>query len=156
MGGVDVWLAAENGIFLKPPLKDWELVVENVNLEWMESVQLVFDYFCERTPRSYVDTRETSLVWNCKYADIDFGRNQMRDMLQHLWTGSISNAQVEILRGGRSVEARPLGVTKGGAVRRIMEKMHEATKMKPEMILVAGHFMHRDEDIFSFFDETGK
>ena len=154
--GVDVWLAAENGIFLKPPLKEWELVVENVNLEWMESVQLVFDYFCERTPRSYVDTRETSLVWNCKYADIDFGRNQMRDMLQHLWTGSISNAQVEILRGGRSVEARPLGVTKGGAVRRIMEKMHEATKMKPEMILVAGHFMHRDEDIFSFFDETGK
>lgn len=30
--------------------------------------QLVFDYFCERTPRSSVEVRETSLVWNYKYA----------------------------------------------------------------------------------------
>jgi hypothetical protein len=29
---------------------------------------MVFDYFCERTPRSYVETRETSLVWNYKFA----------------------------------------------------------------------------------------
>ncbi|QDZ24229.1 alpha,alpha-trehalose-phosphate synthase [Chloropicon primus] len=151
--GVNVWLAAENGIFLKPPFKEWELVLENVNLEWMESVQLVFDYFCERTPRSYVDTRETSLVWNCKYADIDFGRNQMRDMLQHLWTGSISNAQVEILRGAKSVEARPLGVTKGGTVQRIIQAISQATSIKPDFILCAGHFMHRDEDLFSYFDK---
>lgn len=32
------------------------------------SRQLVFDYFCERTPRSYVEARETSLVWNYKFA----------------------------------------------------------------------------------------
>jgi len=158
--GVNVWLAAENGVFLKPPFKEWEMVVENINLEWMESVQLVFDYFCERTPRSYVDTRETSLVWNCKYADIDFGRNQMRDMLQHLWTGPISNAQVEILRGAKSVEARPLGVTKGGAVQRIMEVIAQSKpQLKPDFVFCAGHFMHRDEDIFSYFhneSENGK
>ena len=152
--GINVWLAAENGIFLKPPSKEWDLVIENINLEWMESVQVVFDYFCERTPRSYVDTRETSLVWNCKYADIDFGRIQMRDMLQHLWTGPISNAQVEILRGGKSVEARPLGVTKGGAVRRIMQVMRDVVKEPPQFCFVAGHFMPRDEDIFEFFDQT--
>lgn len=28
----------------------------------------MFDYFCERTPRSFVEARETSLVWNYKYA----------------------------------------------------------------------------------------
>lgn len=36
--------------------------------EWKESVQLVFEYFCERTPRSFVEQRGTSLVWNYKYA----------------------------------------------------------------------------------------
>ena len=41
---------------------------ESIHREWMESVQLVFDYFCERTPRSFVETRGTSLVWNYKYA----------------------------------------------------------------------------------------
>ena len=32
------------------------------------SLQLVFEYFTERTPRSYIDPRETSLVWNYKYS----------------------------------------------------------------------------------------
>ncbi len=44
--------------------------------EWKESVQLVFEYFCERTPRSFVEQRGTSLVWNYKYAgedSADFG-----------------------------------------------------------------------------------
>ncbi len=46
--------------------------------EWMESVRLVFDYFCERTPRSFVELRESSVVWNYKYADVEFGRLQAR------------------------------------------------------------------------------
>ena len=46
--------------------------------EWMESVRLVFDYFCERTPRSFVETRDSSVVWNYKYADVEFGRLQAR------------------------------------------------------------------------------
>jgi hypothetical protein len=28
----------------------------------------VFEYFCERTPRSFVEQRGTSMVWNYKYA----------------------------------------------------------------------------------------
>ena len=36
--------------------------------DWMESVRLVFDYFCERTPRSFVESREASIVWNYKCA----------------------------------------------------------------------------------------
>ena len=49
-------------------MQDWATMGELPRKEWMESVQLVFDYFCERTPRSYVEARETSVVWNYKYA----------------------------------------------------------------------------------------
>jgi Trehalose-phosphatase len=45
--------------------------------EWMEAVALVFDYFRERTPRSFVEPREASIVWNYKNADIEFGRLQV-------------------------------------------------------------------------------
>lgn len=44
--------------------------------------------------------------------DVEFGRLQSKDMLQHLWTGPISNASVEVVQGGRSVEVRAVGVTK--------------------------------------------
>lgn len=44
--------------------------------------------------------------------DVEFGRLQARDLLQHLWTGPISNASVDVVQGGRSVEVRAVGVTK--------------------------------------------
>ena len=132
-----LWIAAENGCFIRPPLEGkhcqldtggngkWITMVETTNLDWIESVQLVFDYFSERTPRSYVETRETSLVWSYKYADPDFGRQQARDLLQHLWTGPISNAAVDVIQGAKSVEVRPIGVSKGAAVERIVSMMGE-------------------------------
>jgi hypothetical protein len=33
-------------------------------------------------------------------------------MLQHLWTGPISNAAVDVVQGSKSVEVRPVGVSK--------------------------------------------
>ena len=47
---------------------------------------------------------------NC--ADVEFGRLQARDLLQHLWTGPISNAPVNIVQGSKSVEVRPVGISK--------------------------------------------
>lgn len=46
------------------------------------------------------------------YTDVEFGRLQARDLLQHLWTGPISNAPVDIVQGSRSVEVRPVGFSK--------------------------------------------
>ena len=44
--------------------------------------------------------------------DVEFGRLQAKDMLQHLWTGPISNASLDVVQGSRSVEVRSAGVTK--------------------------------------------
>ena len=48
--------------------QDWVATSDVSSGEWKESVLLVFEYFCERTPRSFVEQRETSVVWNYKYA----------------------------------------------------------------------------------------
>ena len=47
-----------------------------------------------------------------RYADVEFGRLQARDLLQHLWTGPISNSPVDIVQGSKSVEVRPVGISK--------------------------------------------
>ena len=47
-------------------------LVDVKKTDWMESVRLVFDYFCERTPRSFVESREASIVWNYKCAFLPF------------------------------------------------------------------------------------
>ncbi|KAI5077540.1 hypothetical protein GOP47_0007364 [Adiantum capillus-veneris] len=154
-GSFDLWLAAENGMFLRHTRGDWKTTMpEHLNMDWMESVEVVFDYFRERTPRSYVETRDTSIVWNYKYADVEFGRVQAKDLLQHLWTGPISNTAVDVVQGGRSVEVRPVGVSKGAAIDRILgEIVHRKRIFTPiDYVLCIGHFLSKDEDIHTFFE----
>lgn len=92
-GQYNMWLAAENGMFLRFTKGDWMTTMpEHLNMEWVDSVKVctvalsipifpaakilmlsslfqhVFEYFTERTPRSHFEPRETSLVWNYKYA----------------------------------------------------------------------------------------
>eukprot|EP00240_Pyramimonas_obovata_P000164 CAMPEP_0118931200 /NCGR_PEP_ID=MMETSP1169-20130426/7621_1 /TAXON_ID=36882 /ORGANISM="Pyramimonas obovata, Strain CCMP722" /LENGTH=1226 /DNA_ID=CAMNT_0006873671 /DNA_START=433 /DNA_END=4113 /DNA_ORIENTATION=- len=174
--GLPVWLAAENGVFLRPPaseeeeeeeeLPQWLCTADSMSMDWLESVQLVFDYFCERTPRSFVETRETSLVWNYKYADPEFGMIQARDLLQHLVTGPISNAPVDVIQGQKSVEVRQVGVSKAAAIDRILtatvaHQPHRHSLPPPsttpvDFVLCVGHFMGRDEDIFTYFEECSE
>ncbi|MQL99834.1 hypothetical protein Taro_032561 [Colocasia esculenta] len=154
-GEYNMWLAAENGMFLRLTTGEWMTTMpEHLNMDWVESVKHVFEYFTERTPRSHFEHRETSLVWNYKYADVEFGRLQARDMLQHLWTGPISNAAVDVVQGSRSVEVRSVGVTKGAAIDRILgEIVHSKCMVTPiDYVLCIGHFLGKDEDIYTFFE----
>ncbi|AQK94791.1 trehalose-6-phosphate synthase1 [Zea mays] len=154
-GEFKMWLAAEHGMFLRPTYGEWMTTMpEHLNMDWVDSVKHVFEYFTERTPRSHFEHRETSFVWNYKYADVEFGRLQARDMLQHLWTGPISNAAVDVVQGSRSVEVRSVGVTKGAAIDRILgEIVHSENMITPiDYVLCIGHFLGKDEDIYVFFD----
>ncbi|KAH9289343.1 hypothetical protein KI387_033460, partial [Taxus chinensis] len=141
----NMWLAAENGMFLRRTTKGkWMTTMpEHLNMDWVETVKHVLEYFRERTPRSYIESRETSLVWNYKYADVEFGRVQARDMLQHLWTGPISNAAVDVVQGSKSVEVRSVGVSKGAAIDRILgEIVHSKSMTTPiDYVLCIGHFL---------------
>ncbi|EPS62481.1 trehalose-6-phosphate synthase, partial [Genlisea aurea] len=154
-GEYNMWLAAENGMFLRSTRGEWMTTMpEHLNMDWVDSVKHVFEYFTERTPRSHFEHRETSLVWNYKYADIEFGRLQARDMLQHLWTGPISNSSVDVVHGSRSVEVRSVGVTKGAAIDRILgEIVHSKAIGTPiDYVLCIGHFLGKDEDVYTFFE----
>ena len=149
-----IWLAAENGAFVRSPdSKEWKSLFDISSGEWKDSVQLVFEYFCERTPRSFVEERGTSLVWNYKYADVEFGRIQARDLLQHLLTGPISNAPVDIIRGSKSIEVRPVGVSKGSSMAKLLQYMSTLKPMADiDFTFVAAHFLGRDEDVFTLFE----
>ncbi|XP_061356394.1 alpha,alpha-trehalose-phosphate synthase [UDP-forming] 1-like [Gastrolobium bilobum] len=151
----NMWLAAENGMFLRLTSGEWMTTLpENLNMDWVDSVKHVFEYFTERTPRSHFELRETSVIWNYKYADVEFGRLQARDLLQHLWTGPISNASLDVVQGGRSVEVRAVGVSKGAAIDRILgEIVHNKGMKAPiDYVLCIGHFLAKDEDVYKFFE----
>ncbi|CAH1453338.1 unnamed protein product [Lactuca virosa] len=154
-GEYNMWLAAENGMFLRSTKGDWMMTMpEHLNMYWVDSIKHVFAYFTERTPQSYIEIRETSLIWNYKYADVEFGRLQARDMLQYLWTGSISNASVDVVHGDCTVEVRPFGVTKGLTIGRILGEINNCKSISAPInyVLCIGHSLGKDEDIYTIFE----
>ncbi|KDD73644.1 glycosyltransferase, partial [Helicosporidium sp. ATCC 50920] len=152
-----LWVAAENGVSVRDPGSgEWVPALELGDSAWMSAVQLVFEYFCERTPRSFVESRETSIVWNWKYADPEFGRLQARDLLQHLLAGPISNAYVDIVRGSKSIEVRPVGISKGLCVEKILHYIAETEPLDDvDFVFAAGHFYARDESVFTMLLGAG-
>ncbi|KAM7265326.1 hypothetical protein ACFE04_003009 [Oxalis oulophora] len=152
----NMWLAAENGLFLRTTKKDWKITMpEHLNSKWVDCVKNVLEYFAERTPRSDYTVRKTALVWNYEHADPKFGSLQAKDMLQHLWTGSTSNSCIDVAKGRRSVEVRPAGVTKGAAIDRILrEVFHSVSTTTPvDYALCVGNFLGKDEDVYTFFEK---
>ncbi|KAL0813568.1 hypothetical protein Bca101_070011 [Brassica carinata] len=153
-GEYNIWLAAENGMFLRDTTGEWVTnIPENMNLDWVDGTKNVFKYFTDRTPRSFFEASETSLVWNYENADVEFGRAQARDLLQYLWAGPISNASVDVVRGNHSVEVHAVGETKGVAVGRILEEIVRKKSMTTpvDYVFCSGYFLEKDEDIYTFF-----
>jgi hypothetical protein len=58
-------------------------------------------------------------------------------------------------QGAKSVEVRPVGISKGLAMSGIINAIAERTgndTVQFDFVLVAGHFLARDENIFTFFE----
>lgn len=146
-----MWLAAENGMFLRETSEEWTTSTEHLEIGCSDSVKKVIEYFTRRTPRSYPEQRETSFVWNYKYADDDFGRCQAKDMLLHLGAYSSSNRIVDVVQGRWSIEVRPVGVTKGNAVNKIIKELgcRKNITTPIDYVLCIGHFLAKDEDVYS-------
>lgn len=72
-------------------------------------------------------------------------------MLQHLGAYSLTNRSAEVVQGSRSIEVRPVGVTKGNAIDKIMHELgHRKIITTPiDYVLCIGHFLAKDEDVYT-------
>mmetsp|Transcript_7436 Transcript_7436/g.16134 ORF Transcript_7436/g.16134 Transcript_7436/m.16134 type:complete len:857 (+) Transcript_7436:209-2779(+) len=109
-------LVAENGFFFKPAgSTQWQTLVPHADFSWKKMALPILQQYQESTDGSYIETKESSLVWHYKDADPDFGSWQAKELLDHL-EGVLSNKPVEIVGGNAMVEIRAQGVSKGQAV----------------------------------------
>lgn len=61
--------------------------------------------YTEATDGSYIETKESALVWHHQDADPDFGSWQASELLDHL-ENVLANEPVEVKRGHRIVEVK--------------------------------------------------
>ncbi|KAI4376793.1 hypothetical protein MLD38_014511 [Melastoma candidum] len=139
-------LSAEHGYFMRwSKDSSWETCGLTMDFEWKKIAAPVMEQYTEATDGSYVETKETALVWHHQEADPQFGSFQAKELLDHL-ESVLANEPVVVKRGQYIVEVKPQGINKGIAAENLMAAMR-GRGISPDFLLCIGDD-RSDEDMF--------
>lgn len=84
----------------------WETSNQSSDFGWMQMAEPVMKLYTEATDGSYIETKESALVWHHQDADPGFGSAQAKEMLDHL-ESVLANEPVSVKSGQFIVEVKP-------------------------------------------------
>lgn len=139
-------LSAEHGYFTRWS-KDspWTTLGLASDFDWKINVEKVMALYTEATDGSFIEEKESAMVWQHQEADPDFGLWQAKELLVHL-ESMLANDPVVVKRGQHIVEVKPQGVSKGKVVEELISTMRNEEK-SPDFLLCLGDD-RSDEDMF--------
>lgn len=79
---------------------------QSSDFEWMQIAEPVMKLYTESTDGSYIEIKESALVWHHQDADPGFGSCQAKEMLEHL-ESVLANEPVAVKSGQFIVEVKP-------------------------------------------------
>ncbi|KAK9763176.1 Trehalose-6-P synthase/phosphatase complex subunit [Basidiobolus ranarum] len=135
--------SAENGCFVKHPGSDWERLLSDNDFSWQGKVREIFEYYTERTPGSYIESKEVALVWDYRLADNpSYGAWQAAECQNHIQDALGTVYPIHVVGVSKNLEVLPRSVSKSNAVHRVLEANPEA-----DFIVAIGDD-RTDEDMF--------
>jgi len=108
---VKVDLIAEHGAWLKKNSQEWK-TIEPLKKEWKDQVRPILELYTNRTPGSFIQEKEYSLVWNYTNTEPSFGRTRAMELMDSL-THLTSNLNLEVIHGEKVIEIKSTGINKG-------------------------------------------
>ncbi|MCO5604326.1 hypothetical protein L7F22_058491 [Adiantum nelumboides] len=139
-------IAAEHGFFYRWSRDEaWETPVPHMDFSWKEVVSPVLKLYTESTDGSYIEAKESALVWHYQDADPDFGSWQAKELLDHL-ESVLANEPLSVKTGQQIIEVKPQGVSKGVFVDQLLSSLADRGS-PPDFVLCVGDD-RSDEDMF--------
>lgn len=138
-----LWLAAEHGALMRrPDAAAWESPRPGSLRQWTARVRPVLEHFVDRTPGSFIEEKEYSLVWHYRMSAPEFGEWLARELVAML-EQMLAETELRALRGHKTVEIKPLWINKGVVVE------HLRSSLGPADFQFAVGDDRTDEDLFS-------
>ncbi|KAI4343769.1 hypothetical protein L6164_011078 [Bauhinia variegata] len=142
----DLGIAAEHGYLIRwGKQSSWESSPVNTDLGWKMITEPVMRHYTEATDGSYIEAKESALVWHYYDAAHDFGTWQAIELLDHL-ENVLANEPVIVKKGQYIVEVKPQGITKGLVTEQVLSTLTNNGKT-PDFVLCIGDD-RSDEDMF--------
>eukprot|EP00897_Mesotaenium_endlicherianum_P000952 jgi/Mesen1/10858/ME000093S10382 len=146
-------LAAEHGYFYRWNAESpWQTSVPAIDTAWKDAAMPVMELYTESTDGSYIELKDSALVWHHRDADPDFGSWQAKELLDHL-ESVLANEPVVVKSGNQIVEIKPQGASKGVVAGLLLQSMAKKSTKKPgpDFVLCVGDD-RSDEDMFEHID----
>lgn len=145
-------LASECGYFYRwNAASEWDTSVPAVDVAWKDAGLPVLELYTESTDGSYIEAKESALVWHYRDADPDFGTWQAKELLDHL-ESVLANEPVVATMGHHTVEIKPSGVSKGVVVELLLQKVAERGGGRPPDFVLCVGDDRSDEDMFQHIE----
>jgi len=145
LGGFPISFVAEHGVWLKEVDSDWEMI-EAINNDWKDEILPILQLYVDRTPGSFIEEKEYSLVWHYRRVDSDFGVMRIRELIDDI-TNYVQTFNLDVLEGNKVIEVKNNGINKGRAAAQWINKV------QPDFIFAAGDDW-TDEDLFRALPDT--
>lgn len=143
--GLDLDFAAEHGMFYKENNKWHKNIPEKII--WDEEILNIIQHAIDKTPRSFMEQKEASLVWHYRNVDVWLAELRSQQLVNAL-IGPCSRLNLQIVPGNKVVEIKPPEFTKGSEVLRRMDKKNY------DFVLAIGDDT-TDEDMFRVLPPEG-
>ena len=143
--GINTGLIAEHGVWVKEGGRLWE-IIEPLKNDWKKEILPILEQCVDRTPGSFIEEKEYSLVWHYRNTDPELGSvraTELKGALLHL----TANFNLGVLEGRKVIEIKNIGINKGRTALRWI------SKKKWGFIIAIGDDW-TDEDIFAILPES--
>ena len=104
-------LIAEHGAWLKKNPNNWK-TIKPLAGDWKDEIKPILELHTNRTPGSFIQEKEFSLVWYYINAEPSFGRTRAMELMNSI-AHLISNLGLEAIHGDKVIEIKSAGINKG-------------------------------------------
>ena len=141
---INIGIVSEHGVWIKEKYGIWKLIEPLVN-NWKDEIKQILERYVDRTPGSFVEEKDYSLVWHFRKSDIELASNRVRELKEEIYHFT-TNLGLGILEGNKVIEIKNAGINKGHAALKWVANEYF------DFILAAGDD-RTDEDIFNVLPE---
>ncbi|MGB3180816.1 MAG: bifunctional alpha,alpha-trehalose-phosphate synthase (UDP-forming)/trehalose-phosphatase [Cyclobacteriaceae bacterium] len=145
LGDMPIDLICEHGVWLRRQNEDWT-TIEFMTNDWKSEILKVLELYVDRTPGSFIEEKDYSLVWHYRKVETGLGELRTRELTSHL-KYLTTNIGLQVLEGDMVLEIKSLEVNKGRGAKKWL------TDFPAEFIFAVGDD-ETDEDMFRIMPKS--
>ncbi len=146
LGHMPLDIIAEHGVWLKEKHGKWNPITK-LKSKWKDEFRPVIEPYVNRTPGSFIEEKDHSLVWHFRKVETGLGELRSRELTSHLKYLS-TGKNLQVLEGDMVVEVKNADVNKGRAAQKWLNTIEN------DFALAIGDDW-TDEDTFKAMPEEG-